>query len=508
MTSASHEPRINKKALLIAVSDYADPELSALPFCKNDGEAVFQILRKQQYAIPDKWKLIGKIKGDRIERAVGDFFREAAKKEDTLFFYFSGHGVPDSWGDHYMAAHNIDAKNPDKQGFNFLELQHKMTRSAAGKILAVLDCCFSGAAKVGKGKSIDHAALARGSLEKRFELGTGRCLLASSLEAQSSYAMEGEKYSRFTYYLIRGLKGANGESVTAEGYVTPNSLSNYIYDNIPLLNEQKPVTKAEMSGDMIIASYPKLAKLNPISREQTLIGLLNSGKIGKFNEATQDIKLKGDKHYRLILAGQEIRASIAGADLHNVDLSRSLLEQVTFSNSDLRNSNLQGISAGGSRFYDTNLESVNLKSANLRHTIFWNVKLSGASLQDAVLDGAHLDNVDLSNTDLTHAKLLDAIFLNVDFSNADLSNADLSYSIILNSKGFSGANCLNTKFSEAIIDSPEMVNYLKGYLVRNIPVIRSRQGLQKQLERRGYKVSQVYNIIQLSAFATKKQTTP
>lgn len=41
---------------------------------------------------------------------------------DTLLFYYSGHGVPDTDQDVYLAASETDPYQPSKRGFNFNEL--------------------------------------------------------------------------------------------------------------------------------------------------------------------------------------------------------------------------------------------------------------------------------------------------------------------------------------------------------------------------------------------------
>ena len=75
--------------------------------------------------------------------------------------------------------------------------------------------------------------------------------------------------------MLEGLRG-NERSVDTNGNVTPYSLGSYVYKailNLPPKKrpKQKPVTKVEASGDIILAEYPELAKrdssaiLTPIS---------------------------------------------------------------------------------------------------------------------------------------------------------------------------------------------------------------------------------------------------
>jgi hypothetical protein len=73
------------------------------------------------------------------------------------------------------------------------------------------------------------------------------------------------EHSVFTKYLLQGLKGKT-ESIDNEGNVTPESLGNYAdreIMNLPLDKRprQRPITRAEGSADIILASYPQLKPL-------------------------------------------------------------------------------------------------------------------------------------------------------------------------------------------------------------------------------------------------------
>lgn len=216
-----------------------------------------EILDKLGYEIKNEWKLVGKVNGDRIEDAVDNFFTSADSK-DTLLFYFTGHGIPDGHGDHFMASSDIDSNKPWRKGFNFDDIERAMKRSSATKIVTILDCCFSGAAGIAMGDEEDIAKNARVAMENTFKEGDGKCLLASSLGSQQSFKMKNQDYSLFTYYLIEGLNGGiNNEAVNNKGFVTPSSLGDYVYHKVISADKrQKPIMKTAMSGNIVLAYYP------------------------------------------------------------------------------------------------------------------------------------------------------------------------------------------------------------------------------------------------------------
>lgn len=256
-----------RKALVVSVSDYGT-RLQTLDFCKNDGQDTYQLLKSLGYEVAGSHKLIGHVTYESMREAIMDFFTDANNKaEDTLLFYYSGHGIPDVDGDIYLASSEIDPDAPYRRGFSFNELTKMIQRSVSIRIVTVLDCCYSGAAKLSKGHEEDAAKLGTAAIDNRatvLQQGEGKCLLAASQAAQEAYALKEGDHSIFTYYLLQGLKGTE-KSVDTDGNITPYSLGNYVYRsilNLPAKKrpKQKPITKVEASGDIILASYPDLAR--------------------------------------------------------------------------------------------------------------------------------------------------------------------------------------------------------------------------------------------------------
>jgi hypothetical protein len=138
-----------KKALIIGVSEYE--KLRPLKFCENDGKSLVGILRSEplSYQITS---LVGRIDWDNMRRAIKHFFiGEDVRSKDTLLFYFSGHGLMDKYGHYYLAPSDIDPADPvdtaDK-GFSFDELENTFKDTPSRRVIAILDCCFSGAARL------------------------------------------------------------------------------------------------------------------------------------------------------------------------------------------------------------------------------------------------------------------------------------------------------------------------------------------------------------------------
>ena len=75
--------------------------------------------------------------------------------DDTLLFYYSDHGVSDVDGDIYLASSDTDPDKPYRRGFSFEELRKMIQKSISTRVVVILDCCYSGSAKVSKGHEED-----------------------------------------------------------------------------------------------------------------------------------------------------------------------------------------------------------------------------------------------------------------------------------------------------------------------------------------------------------------
>lgn len=126
-------------------------------------------------------------------------------------------------------------------------------------IVAILDCCYSGSAKISKGHEDDAARLGRSTINRQSQKvsvqGEGKCILAASQARGEAYELVEQDHSLFTYYLLQGLKGGEG-ALDINGCVTVDSLSKYVYNTIMSLPpgkrpKQKPIRKVEASGDII-----------------------------------------------------------------------------------------------------------------------------------------------------------------------------------------------------------------------------------------------------------------
>jgi uncharacterized protein YjbI with pentapeptide repeats len=294
-------------------------------------------------------------------------------------------------------------------------------KSISTRIVVILDCCYSGSAKVSKGSEEDAAKIGRTTIDqksKKLLEGQGRYILSASQATQEAYALTTGEHSIFTYYLLQGLMG-NTESIDSEGNVTPQSLGKYIYRAIMSLPLDKrprqiPITRAEESGNIILASYPELKPRKIEDTLASMLKLLREGNVQEFNKTREENSaiLPTVNFSMENLHG----AHIAGANLSSANLKRTDLSGLT--NTNLVSADLEGANLSKSNCNNTILEGANLSHANLTKA-----NLSHANLTKANLSHANMFSGDLQQAKLVGANLIGAILTDVNDIGADFRGA-------------------------------------------------------------------------------------
>jgi uncharacterized protein YjbI with pentapeptide repeats len=412
-----------KRALIVGISDYT--YLQTLDICKNDAAEVYKLLSSLGYEISDENKLLGEAKGERLKEAIYDFFSDIkSNPDDTLLFYYSGHGVPDIDGDIYLASSDINPNEPYRRGFSFEELSKMIQRSISSKVVVILDSCYSGSAKISKGNEEDTAKVGRITIEEKSRKlqEQGKYILSASQALQEAYALTTGEHSIFTYYLLQGLKG-DTKSIDSEGNVTPESLGKYAYREIMSLPldkrpRQKPMTRAEGSANIILASYPELKPLRIEDILISMLKLLRESKVQEFNKMREEnsaILPMPDFSMENLQGVHIAGANLSSANLKRANLSAADLEGANLSSANLFRADLEGANLSKTNFSKSVLESSNLSNANLTR----------ANLSNANLTRANLSNANIFSGDLQQANLIGADLRGTNLDEANLIGTDL-----------------------------------------------------------------------------------
>lgn len=453
-----------KKALIVAISEYKlGSGFQNLEFCKNNGEEMYSTLINLGYEIPDNKKIVGKSDQKTIQNAMIDFFEESAvQPSDTLLFYFTGHGVLDGHKGRFFGNSEITQESPKKDGVRFGLLNELLSSSIARKKIAILDCCFSGAAManvvgMSGGDEEKEAEMAgRGELEKEFDkrfLGEGTCILASSLSNRRSYALKDEKFSAFSGLILKGLTGTQG-SVDKDGFVTPHLLSEYVATEIrkiPELKNQKPVTNFSVTGPFIIAEHKELAKKTSESFEEKITNWLNDENIEDFN------KFRKENQYKEIILENN---TLSNKNLLGLDLRFSNIRQMGFSECNLREAVFHASTLFNVKFFKSVLNNAVLSRVTFSGCSFTNTSLMDAQIKNSNFSGcsflfADFTNADFSNSILTGANFSNIYMKDVNFIGANLTGASFKHTMLQNAK-FTDANLTGADFTDADLTDADL----------------------------------------------------
>lgn len=217
-----------KYALLIGIDNYKSPKIRDLQYSEADTRYLRDILYKfARFERNNTTVLLGsEATYARIKKEIYELGRKA-KKDDLVFFYYSGHGtrVPDTDGneedgmDEAFCPYETEVNDPSTVILDD-ELGHWFRRVKSEKIVIVLDCCFSGGA-AGRALENDHAkglemagsTASRGLLNKDAELyaedlsGQNKFIMTAAAADEQSYENPKLGHGIFTYYIGEAIRG-------------------------------------------------------------------------------------------------------------------------------------------------------------------------------------------------------------------------------------------------------------------------------------------------------------
>jgi uncharacterized protein YjbI with pentapeptide repeats len=164
----------------------------------------------------------------------------------------------------------------------------------------------------------------------------------------------------------------------------------------------------------------------------------------------------------------------------------------------LTGANLSGVYLNGANLSQATLDGANLTSAKLYYANLYAANLYGADLTWAYLTGANL-----SGANLTSAKLYYANLYAANLSRANLSRAGVS-AMMINCRFSDTIVDVDTNFSYALIDNPDLLKYLRERNSQNISdVIKNKLELREKLKKKGLSEDTIVHYLSLSQLPEK-----
>lgn len=171
----------------------------------------------------------------RLQKAIRDRFA-GTKADDTLIFYFSGHGNTGG-----CATFDAPEGATDEQLLSFAYIAKVMKQSPAKRKIIIADACFSGSSRSNSNGARTHR-----------KTDPNVVLFMSSRANETSAEGRGMDNSVFTTYLLKGLKGA--ADANSDAKVTAREIFNYVSKNVRNVTNgrQHPVMWGNFDENFVI----------------------------------------------------------------------------------------------------------------------------------------------------------------------------------------------------------------------------------------------------------------
>lgn len=219
--SEAHKTDNKKWLFIIGIEnyEYTDPVKYSTNSAKD-----FKDVMKKRLGIPENnvRTLIDKgATSSQIDYRLKDMLRRV-KQGDTIYFYYSGHGipVPSQNNEPYMLAQDMNPAYLNDERFKLQTIYKELSDSKASKVIAFIDSCFSG--------GTDNQALIKGVAATRVKpksvtFDNNKMLVISAGSGTQYSNKYDEKTNRlFSYYLMKGLLSNNTDTQRLYDYIKSN----------------------------------------------------------------------------------------------------------------------------------------------------------------------------------------------------------------------------------------------------------------------------------------------
>ncbi len=241
-----------KYALVIANTEYADPELSQLPAPGRDANEVARVLYAGKLCAFDDVIVLFNESVATVTEAI-DYFLSDRRPTDLLVLYFAGHCIRSEFGSLYFAVRNTRRTRLRSTAISSEFIREGMDHCSAQQKVLILDSYNSSVLSNGT-KAEAGGSLRTGSA---FEgTSNGPVVLAASDSVQ--FAWQGDKvvgdagHSLFSKYLVKGLEGE--ADTNADGHITVDELYDYARGQILTVNPDQTPEKwtYQNAGEIVL----------------------------------------------------------------------------------------------------------------------------------------------------------------------------------------------------------------------------------------------------------------
>lgn len=207
-------PKMSKRyALIVGNEDYAkyqtglDQEVN-VEFARNDAAVMAEYAEKTLGYPKENIVVLKDATKGQMSQEIAKLVRyaELGNGQAELFFYYSGHGLPDEVSkDPYLIPVDVSGAQVTN-GYALNELYRQLSLHTTKKCTVILDACFSGGAR-NKELVAMKGVKVKASVSN---VPNNLVVMTSSSGQESSAVFRDKQHGLFTYYLLKSLKESKG----------------------------------------------------------------------------------------------------------------------------------------------------------------------------------------------------------------------------------------------------------------------------------------------------------
>ena len=261
----------NLYALVVGVSDYANPNIPSLNFCDEDAEAIASLFEGQGGGLFANVEIRLLLDQDASENGIQaglDWLEVSATQKDFVVLFLAAHGLNDAKGNFYLLPHDADPEQLRSTGVAWDDFGD-ILGNLPSRVLMFLDTCHSGRlganlfALANHGKGARTRSLGLKSVFDNSEAireltsdENGVVIMAASTGNEESIEHEDWEHGAFTLGILEGLRGA--ADINSDGVIHLRELDFFVSDRVKALTggAQHPTTvKPSTLSRLPVAAY-------------------------------------------------------------------------------------------------------------------------------------------------------------------------------------------------------------------------------------------------------------
>ncbi len=240
--------------LSVGISDYEDRRLE-LRYADVDAQEIAkafgQSVHQRIYADVHTRVLTNDgVTRESVLQEMQSFLGQAGP-EDVVAIFMAGHGVRDgATGTYYFLPYSATPENLVTTGLRMSDFNEVILvlRQNVGRVVLLLDTCYSGAFEIDK-RAVPSAV----DLARDISAAEGLYVLAAAKPGEQSQEDSELEQGVFTYALLEGLRGAADSN--SDGLLSLADLFGYVARTVPRLTEGRQHPYSRMEGtDLVFAA--------------------------------------------------------------------------------------------------------------------------------------------------------------------------------------------------------------------------------------------------------------